>query len=186
MAPRHDITEALKRFQAGEKGALDGLVERIYPELHALAHRQLRALRPGETLNTTGLVHEAYMKLAGHPGAPFRDRGHFFAVAAKAMRHIVIDYARERRRQKRGGGLSHVTLDDARIAIDEEAERLVALDDLLLRLAAFEERLARIVECRFFAGLSEGETAEALGVSERTVQRDWARARTWLKEAMAQ
>jgi RNA polymerase sigma factor (TIGR02999 family) len=181
---RDDITEALQRFQAGEKGALDRLVERIYPELHRLAHRQL-AGRKADTLDTTGLVNEVYLKLAARPGAPFEDRAHFFAVAARAMRHIVIDYARERGSQKRGGGQPHIPLDEGRIAVEQEADRLLALDALLQRLAGVEERLARIVECLFFAGLTEEETAAALGVSERTVQREWARAKAWLKDAMA-
>lgn len=183
MSRREGITEELRRLQAGEEGALDRLVPLIYGDLRALAHRQLAARRRGQTLSTTGLVHEAYLKLAAKKGG-WRDRGYFFAVAARAMRHVLIDYVKGRLRQKRGGGAPHVTLDEAQVAIEQEADRLLAVDEALERLAQVEERLARVVECRFFAGLSDEETAEALGVSARTVQREWARARAWLKEEM--
>ena len=145
----------------------------------------MRSIGAGETLSTTGLVHEAYLKLAAQPHPGWRDRGHFFAVAARAMRHILIDYARSRGRQKRGSGQPHLPLDEAQVAIEAEAAHLVAVDEALARLAGEDERLARVVECRFFAGLSEDETAEALGISVRTVQRDWGEAREWLKKEMA-
>jgi RNA polymerase sigma factor (TIGR02999 family) len=185
MPRQETITEALSRLRAGEAGALDRLVPLIYDDLRRLARRQLAGRGPRRTLDTTGLVHEAYLKFAGLRGAQWRDRGHFFAVAARAMRHVLIDYARGRRRHKRGGGQPHVTLDETRIAVEEEAEHILALDEALTRLAGQEERLARVVECRFFAGLSEAETASALDVSERTVQRDWERARAWLKRELA-
>ena len=184
MPRQVDITKALEAAVNGDEGALDRLVPLIYDELRRLARRQRSALQPGQTLTTTGLVHEAYLKLAGQQPSSWRGRGHFFATAARAMRHILIDYAKRRRRQKRGGGQMHVTLDEGRIAVECEAEQLVLLGDALERLSAEEERLARVVECRFFAGLSEEETAVALGVSERTVQRDWARARAWLREEL--
>jgi RNA polymerase sigma factor (TIGR02999 family) len=179
MPRPESVTETLRRLQAGEEGALDRLVPLIYGDLRALAHRKLAAGRRGHTLATTGLVHEAYLKLAAQKGA-WRDRGHFFAVAARAMRHILIDYAKGRRRLKRGGGAPHVTLDEVHLSVEEETDRLLEVDEALERLAAVEERLARVVECRFFAGLSQEVTAEALGVSVRTVQREWARARAWL------
>jgi len=156
----------------------------IYEDLRRLARRQLRAV-PRQTLGTTGLVHEAHLKLRGARRVPWRDRGHFFAVAARAMRHILIDFAKRRRRQKRGDGQAPATLDEARIAAAQEAEHLIAVDEAVERLAVREPRLAQVVECRFFAGLSDRETAEALGVSPRTVQRDWAQARAWLRGEMA-
>jgi RNA polymerase sigma factor (TIGR02999 family) len=166
--------------------SLDALVPLVYDDLRLLAHRHLRSGGGGDhTLATTGLVHEAYLKLAAQSHTAWRDRGHFFAVASRAMRHILIDYARGRQRQKRGRGQPHVPLDEAQVAIESEAAHLVAVDEALSRLAAEDERLARVVECRFFAGLSEEETAEALAVSVRTVQRDWGEARAWLKKEMA-
>jgi RNA polymerase sigma factor (TIGR02999 family) len=164
---------------------LDELVPLIYEDLRVLAHRHLRSGRGGETLGTTGLVHEAYLKLAAQRNPEWRDRGHFFAVASRAMRHILIDYARGRQRQKRGSGQPHVPLDETQVAIESEAAHLVAVDEALTKLSVENERLARVVECRFFAGLSEEETAEALGTSVRTVQRDWGEARAWLKKEMA-
>ena len=181
MPLQGSVTEAFARLRAGEKGALDRLVPLMYDDLRRLARRQLAGRGPRRTLDTTALVHEAYLKFAAVPGAQWKDRGHFFAVAARAMRHVLIDYAKRRRRQKRGGGEKPLTLDEARIAVEQEAEQMLALNAALDRLAAQEERLARVVECRFFAGLSEAETAAALEVSERTVQRDWERARAWLR-----
>ena len=184
MPERGHVTGALDRLRAGEPDAFDQLVALIYKDLRRLARRQLGGRPPGQTLSTTGLVHEAYLKLRGG-GGPWRDRGHFFAVAATAMRHILIDYAKRRRRQKRGDGQAPVTLDEASLAVSREADHLIAVDEALQVLAVREPRLARVVECRFFAGLSEEETAEALGVSARTVQRDWAQARAWLGGEMA-
>jgi RNA polymerase sigma factor (TIGR02999 family) len=184
MARREGVTEAIRRLQAGEDGALDRLVPLIYEELRLLARRQVGAQPPGATLDTTGLVHELYLRLAARRPTAWRDRGHFFATAARAMRHIVIDHAKGRRRQKRGGGQPHVALDESQIAVKEEAAHLIAVDEALTRLAIADERLARVVECRFFAGLSDVETAEALGVSPRTVQRAWGEARSWLKRDM--
>jgi RNA polymerase sigma factor (TIGR02999 family) len=180
MPGRESISEALRRVRDGEEGALDRLVPLIYDDLRRLARAQL-ARRAPQTLDTAGVVHEAYLKLAAQRQSAWRDRGHFFAVAARAMRHILIDYAKRRHRHKRGGGLRRVPLDEARIAVEQEAGRLLSVDAALARLAAVDERLVRTVECRFFAGLSEDETAEALGVSRRTVERDWARARAWLR-----
>jgi RNA polymerase sigma factor (TIGR02999 family) len=185
MARQEGVTEAIRRLQRGEEGALDRLVPLIYEELRVLARRHAGVQPKGATLDTTGLVHELYLQLAGRRPSPWRDRGHFFAAAARAMRHIVIDHARGRRRQKRGGGQLHVALDEMQLPVREEAARLIAVDESLTRLAREDERLARVVECRFFAGLSDAETAEALGVSARTVQRAWGEARSWLKKDMS-
>ncbi|HUF51418.1 MAG TPA: sigma-70 family RNA polymerase sigma factor [Longimicrobiales bacterium] len=150
-----------------------------YAELRRIAHRQLRRERAGHTLNTTALVHEAYLRLADRT-AEWIDRTHFFALAAQAMRHILIDHARRHRSTRRGGQLVRVPLDEAMLTLEDRAELLLAVDEALTRLAAVDERRCRVVECRFFAGLTEEETAAALGVGVRTVKRDWAKARAWL------
>src|SRR6185436_10754470 len=137
-----------------------------------------------QTLDTTSLVHEAYMKLADSDQSAWQDRGHFFAVASIAMRQIDIDYARQSQAKKRGGERPVQGLDGVEIAIDEQADTLLAIDCALERLREIDERLPRVVECRFFTGLSEEETAEALGVSTRTVERDWKRARAWLRQEL--
>ena len=135
-------------------------------------------------MNTTGLVHEVYLKLIEPREARWSDRRHFFAAAAQAMRHLVIDYARHKQRAKRGGGLEHLPLDEGKIAVEQHASALLELDEALARLSRVSDRLVRVVECRFFAGLTEEETAETLDTSVRTVQRDWQRARAWLREAL--
>lgn len=180
------ITRLLAAHRDGDPEALGRLIPLIYPDLQRLARNQLAGRRSGHTLNTTGLVHEAYLKLVDQKQASYENRGHFFAVSAIAMRQVIIAHARRHAASKRGGGQRAVTLDEERIAVDEQAEQLLALDDALNRLAARDERLGRVVECRFFAGLSEEETAEAMGVSLRTAQRDWMRARAWLREELRQ
>ncbi len=152
--------------------------EALYDELHALAHRQVRRSRPGATLSTTALLHEAYLKLAGVDR--IAERQHFFALAARAMRQVLVDHARERAALKRGGGQVVVTLGDEVPAVAAEASELLALDSALAGLQAVDERLARVVELRFFAGLSVEETAAALGTSTATVKRDWRAARAFL------
>jgi RNA polymerase sigma factor (TIGR02999 family) len=169
------------RSDAGE--SLDRLVPVVYAELRAIARRRLGAGARG-TLSTTALVHEAYMKLVDQSRAQWRDRAHFFAVAALAMRHVLIDRAKARRRLKRGGDSHHLSLDDAEIGADDQADALLELDEALNRLAALEPRLARVVEYRFFGGLTENEIAEAMGITPRTVQRDWAKARALLHRAL--
>ncbi len=181
---KDDITRLLKAHGRGEDGAFDRLMPMVYDDLHRIARRQLRRGRRGDTLNTTGLVHEVYLKMVDQSRASWQDRSHFFAISARAMRQIIVDYARQRLAAKRGGGQAHAELDESRIAIEAQADWLLAVDQALGRLAELDERMARTVECRFFAGLTEEETAEALGVSVRTVQRDWQRARGWLKEEM--
>ncbi len=175
-----DITQLLALARAGERGAWDRAIALIYADLRRIAHRQLGARRGADqTLDTTGLVHECYLRLAGSSGS-VNDRGHFFALAARIMRQVVCDYARERSAAKRGAGERGIPFDDVEVAEARQAQQLIELDDLLNRLAEENERQARVVECRFFAGLTEEETAQALGVSERSVQRDWAVAREWL------
>ncbi len=159
---------------------LDRLIPHVYEELKRIAHNRLRAEREDHSLNTTALVHETYMKLVDQTRVEWRDRAHFFAVASTLMRRILVDYARKRGTAKRGGERRRVPLDATQLSVDDEVDRLVALDDALERLARVDERLCRVVEYRFFGGLSEQETAEVLQVTERTVQRYWAKARALL------
>ncbi|MGD8377022.1 MAG: sigma-70 family RNA polymerase sigma factor [Acidobacteriota bacterium] len=186
MTERGEVTRLLSAYGGGDREAFGKLVPMVYDDLRRIARRHLGRGRRGETLDTTSLVHEAYLKLVDQKQASYENRGHFFAVSAIAMRQVIIAHARRHAASKRGGGQRAVTLDEERIAVDEQAEQLLALDDALNRLAARDERLGRVVECRFFAGLSEEETAEAMGVSLRTAQRDWMRARAWLREELRQ
>jgi RNA polymerase sigma factor (TIGR02999 family) len=180
-----DVTDLLHAHRAGQPDALGRLVPLLYDDLRRVARSQLRRLRIGETLDTTGLVHEAYLRLVDQSRATWEDRGHFLAVSALAMRQILIDYARERTRQKRGGDRVHEPLDEAMAAdVAADAERLLDIDRALQRLAEATPRLAQVVECRFFGGLTEQETAEALGLSLRTAQREWLKARAWLRQAL--
>jgi RNA polymerase sigma factor (TIGR02999 family) len=187
--PRDAVTGALASLRAGAPEAAERLMELVYADLRRIAHRQLAAEPAGHTLSTTALVHEAYLRLVDQTRAEWADRAQFFAVAARAMRRILVDYARQHRALMRGGpGRRAVPLDEADaagIAAAERADELVALDEALDRLGALDERLARLVELRYFAGLTESETAEALGVSKRTVARDWATARGWLYQELA-
>jgi RNA polymerase sigma factor (TIGR02999 family) len=180
---RQQITDILLQLRGGSPDAMERLFPLVYQELRRLAHQQLLGERPGHTLGTTGLVHEAYLRLVDQTRVEWRDRGHFFQVAAWSMRRILVDYARQYLTLRRGGGLQRVSLEED-AAIVEQSETIVALDEALARLAALNERLGRVVECRFFGGLSEEETAEALGVTTRTVQRDWAKARGWLYQEL--
>jgi RNA polymerase sigma factor (TIGR02999 family) len=164
--------------------SVDETVALAYQELRAIAHLRLMARGPAGTLSTTALVHEAYLKLVDQSPGGMRDRAHLLALASLAMRHVLIDRARERSTVKRGGERRRITLDEAELSIDEEPEVLLQLNDALDRLAAFEPRLARVVECRFFGGLTELETADALGLTVRTVQRDWVKARVLLRRAL--
>jgi RNA polymerase sigma factor (TIGR02999 family) len=165
--------------------SIDRLVALAYHELRAIAHGRLAARGPAGTLSTTALVNEAYLRLVDRTGAGSYERAHFLAVASLAMRHVLVDRARERVALKRGGVRQRVTLDEVHLAVDAEPDALLELDDAMNQLAAFEPRLARVVECRFFGGLTEPETAEALGVTVRTVQRDWVKARVLLRRALA-
>lgn len=185
MEARGEITHALVAWQRGDREAFGTLVTLAYEELRRIARRQLRRARPAETLDTTGLVHEAYLKLAGRRGGvAWEDRAHFYAICAHAMRQILVDFARRRCAGKRGDGQPAVDLDACDVAVLDQAETVLLVDRALDRLAAADARLARVVECRFFAGLTEEETAAALGVSSRTVRRDWLLARAWLREQL--
>jgi RNA polymerase sigma factor (TIGR02999 family) len=179
------ITVMLAAVRDGQPGALDALFAVLYEELRGLAHRQVAG--GAGTLGTTAVVHEAYLKLVGSDGVSAQDRGHFFALAGRVMRQILVDHARARRAQKRGGGAAHVPLDDALGAIADgaaSAETVLALNDALARLQALDERLVRLVELRFFVGLEVEECAELLGVTERTLGRDWRKARAFLYAAL--
>lgn len=180
MNAQRQITNLLVDARGGDSDALDQLLPLVYDELRRIAHRQLRSERSDHTLCTTALVHEAYLKLVDQTRVSWQDRSHFYAVAAMAMRRILVDYARKHCAAKRGGGEQPVSLDEQTIAVKERAETLVALDEALRRLAALNERLSRVVEYRFFGGLTQKETAEALDVTARTVRRDWVKAKGWL------
>lgn len=182
-------SDVLTALRSGRRESLESLVSLVYQELRVIAHRHLaRHRQAGEkqnTLATTALVNEAYLKLVDQSRAGWKDRTHFLALAAVAMRHILIDRAKARVAQKRGGAHAAVTLDEEAIASDDSPEALLDINDALDRLAEIDPRLARVVECRFFGGLSEAEIAEALGVTMRTVQRDWAKARMLLRRELA-
>jgi len=175
------ITELLHRLGSGDQQALDELMPLVYDELHRIARRQRRQnVGASATFNTTALLHEAYLRFAQRDRNMYNHRGHFFAVAATAMRQVVIDRARKRLRQKRGGGERALTLDPKDLRVESQAEFLVSLDTALTKLGAVSPRLRQVVECRFFGGLTEEETSEALDVAPRTIRRDWSKAKAWL------
>jgi RNA polymerase sigma factor (TIGR02999 family) len=189
MSNDHDITGLLMAWRSGDEKALDQLFPRVYDELRRIAHQRLGRERGDHTLGTTALVNEAYLKLVDQTRAQWADRAHFFAVAARVMRRILVDYARRHQAKKRGGAVAPLSLDDEAVAsatliADERADMLLALDDALTRLAELDERLSRVVECRFFGGLTEEETANALSITARTVRRDWVKAKGWLHQAL--
>ena len=184
-------SDVLAALRSGNREKLDSLVPLLYAQLRAIASRHLaRGRRAGAqdgTLATTALVNEAYLRLANQQDAQWRDRPHFLALVAVAMRQILMDRARARSADKRGGGMIDVTLDDhAVVAVDHSPERLLEIDEALQRLASVEPRMAQVVECRFFGGLSEEEIAEALSITVRTVQRDWVKARALLRRALGE
>jgi RNA polymerase sigma factor (TIGR02999 family) len=178
MAAERDITRLLAGLRAGENEALDELLPLVYSDLRDIARRQLRGSRG--TLHTTVVVHEAYLKFAANGGVTPSDRAHFFALAARAMRQVVIDHARRHLAQKRGGGEAHVLLDERSVSVEAQAGELLDLHAALERLDQLDPRLSRVVELRFFAGLSVEETAEALALSAVTVKRDWRKAKAFL------
>jgi RNA polymerase sigma factor (TIGR02999 family) len=184
MTAQPDTTQLLLHARAGDRDAFDRLYSHVYDELRRVAHQRLRAHRPGETLNTTALVHEAYLRLVDQSRAEWRDRAHFLALASRAMRFIVVDHARARGAQKRGGYSADVPLHAVQVAAEERAADLLALDDALEQLASTSERLGRVVEYRVFGGLTFEEIAEVTGLSVPTVRRDWTRARVWLYRSM--
>jgi RNA polymerase sigma factor (TIGR02999 family) len=177
-------TDVLTELRSGDRGALDQVVARAYQELRAIAHQRLVARGHGGSLSTTALVHEAYLKLVDQSRAQWQDRAHFLALASLAMRHVLVDRARERATLKRGGARRPITFDEEQVSVDDQADAVLQINEALERLGAWDARLARVVECRFFGGLTEPETAEALGLTVRTVQRDWVKARVLLRRAL--
>lgn len=163
-----------------ESDAWERMLPLVYDELRRISRRHLRRQRDGHTLDTTSLVHEAYLKLADHTGLPYGSETHFYRVASRAMRQVLVDHARKHRSEKRGGGQVRIPLDETEIAVVERAESLIELDEALTRLGELNERMARVVEFRFFGGFTEDETAAGLGITARTVRRDWTKARLWL------
>jgi RNA polymerase sigma factor (TIGR02999 family) len=174
------VTELLLELRGGRAGVVDRLYPLVYEELRRIARRALRRERTGHTLGTTGLVHEAYLRLADQTRLEYHDRAHFYGIAARAMRHILVDYARRHGAAKRGGDQRAVVLDEAVLNIEDRAEALLGLDEALKDLEALDPRLGQVVQCRFFGGLTEEETGEVLGVTARTVRRDWLKAKGWL------
>jgi RNA polymerase sigma factor (TIGR02999 family) len=180
-----EVTILLRAASEGDHQALDRLFEAVYGELKRLARTQRRQWSGDFTLNTTALVNEAYLKMVRQGAVSWADRSHFYAVASRAMRQILVNYAERRSAAKRGGGAEVLSLDEVNPVAPEAAEEILALDEALQRLAVLEERQSRVVECRFFAGLSVAETAEVLGLSPATVKRDWALASAWLRREVA-
>ena len=182
-APQH-ITQLLNEWGNGDQAALDRLMPLVYAELRRMARRHMNQQHPGHTLQTTALIHEAYMRLAGDPGKQWENRAHFFGVAAKAMRCVLVDHARSRRSAKRGGAVRPVTLDEGIHTSGDRIAGLIALDDALTDLAKLHPRQCQVIELRFFAGLSVEETAAILKVSPDTVMRDWRAAKAWLEREL--
>lgn len=174
------VTRLLHRVREGDDSAREELMDSVYAELRVIARRQLRRRSGDQTLETTALVHEAFLKLSKHDEPQWADRCHFFAVAATAMRQILVDHARKQGSDKRGGGWKRIDLENARLDVNEQTELVLEIDDALRKLSDLDPRLTRVVECRFFAGMTEGETALALDITDRTVRRDWVKARAWL------
>lgn len=184
MNSEGEVTSLLTAWGKGDPNALNELMPLVYNELHRMAQRAWRGIDQGNTLQPTALINEAYLKLAGAENATYQNRCHFFAVACTAMRQILVNHARSRHTGKRGSGQLAVSLDDVQVAVHQEAAEVVALHEALERLQAIDERKSKVVEMRYFGGLSIEETAEALGVSVITVNRDWRLARTWLLREM--
>jgi RNA polymerase sigma factor (TIGR02999 family) len=179
-----EITALLQRHHDGDRQAYDDLLSLVYDHLRHVARSQLARGWPSSTFTPTALVHEVYIQLADETGVAWQDRSHFFAICARAMRRVLVDHARHHGAQKRTGGRRRLVLDDVDLGVDAQAELIVAVDEALTSLARLNPRFSRVVECRYFAGLTEDETAAALDTSVRTVQRDWMRARAWLLKAL--
>lgn len=179
------VTQLLRASRGGNREALDRLFSLLYDELRRVAHRQLLGQQGDATLNTTALIHEAYLRMVDQHQADWEDRAHFFGYAARTMRTIIVDYARRRGAGKRGGRMTRLSFDDSDLPIEAQAEAIVAVDDALTQLSELSERLGRVVECRFFGGMSIDETAAALNVTDRTVRRDWIKAKAWLYQALS-
>ena len=180
VSPTHEVTQLLKAWTAGDQKALEKLTPLVYAQLHRVAQHYMAGQRPGHTLQTTALVNEVYLRLVDCGRVNWQDRAHFFAVSAQLMRRILIDFARSRGYRKRGGGLPQLSLEEAPSVCNEPDANIIALDDALKALAEVDARKSRVVELRFFGGLSIEETASVLGVSVETVGRDWKLAKMWL------
>jgi len=178
------VSALLARWATGDQQAVDELVPLVYSELHRLAHYRLRGEKANHTLQTSALVNEAYLRLCQKPRS-IHDGKHFFALAAKVMRDVLVDYAREKKAQKRGGGAISIELEDVFLSTAQRGTDLIALDEALNKLAEMDQQQAKIVELRFFAGLSIEDTSEVLGVSPATIKREWATARAWLYRAIS-
>ena len=180
----HEITKLLQDWSSGDQTALEQLMPMVYDELHRLAHQHMRRENPGHVLQTSALINEAYLRLVDEPPIPWENRSHFFGIAARVMRRILVDEARKQNAAKRGGGAIQVSLAEATNVSQEQAASVIALDDALKSLETIDARQSEIVELRFFGGLSIEETAEVLKVSPGTVMRDWTFARAWLRNEM--
>ena len=183
--PPNDVTQLLVAWGNGDQAARDELMPLVYAELHRLAHRHIKKERPGHTLQTSALVNEAFVRLVDQRDVHWQSRAHFFGIAAQMMRRILVDYARKRRFAKRGGDQLQVSLNEELVAANQRSADVVLLDDALTQLAEIDERKSKVVERKFFGGLSIEETAEALDVSPGTVMRDWTLAKAWLRRAMS-
>jgi len=180
-----DVTRLLRRLRSGDQEAAEKLLSAVYAELRHVAQRAMRNERPGHTLQPTALVHEAFLKMAGNAGVEWRDRAHFFGVAARLMREILVDYARQRGAAKRGGG-ARITLDDSLMISEDHLSDVVAIDQILCRLEKLDRRQSQIVELRFFGGLGVEEVAEVMQISTPTVKREWQSAKAWLHRELTQ
>jgi RNA polymerase sigma factor (TIGR02999 family) len=178
----HDVTQLLVAWSNGDEAARDQLLPLVYEQLHRLAHQYMNRERPGHTLQTSALVNEAFVRLVDQRNVRWQNRSHFFAIAAQMMRRVLVDYARSRQSEKRGGNAVQVSLNEELIVSDEQNDEVVALDEALKTLATLDQRKCQIVELRFFAGLSIEETAEVLGVSSGTIMREWTLAKAWLRK----
>ncbi|MBX3280418.1 MAG: sigma-70 family RNA polymerase sigma factor [Acidobacteria bacterium] len=185
MPSSAEITGLLIAWREGDQAALERLTPLLYRDLHRLAHRYMRGENRGHTLQTSALVNEAFVRLIENPRIDWQGRAHFFGLAAHIMRNILLDHARGRGRAKRGGGAYHFSLDEAAIVSESRAAELIALDDALKDLASLDPRKSRLVELRFFGGLSNEEISEVMGLSLRTVEREWQKAKTWLHHAIS-
>jgi RNA polymerase sigma-70 factor, ECF subfamily len=184
VAP-HQITLLLERVRQGDEDARAKLAAAVYPELKKVAAGRMRGERPNHTLQPTALVHEAFLRLLASDQIAWQNRNHFFAISAELIRQILVDYARRRRAAKRGNGAQPVDLEEWQAQIEERPDLVIEVDRLITRLRSLDERQARIVEMRYFSGMSEGEIGEALGISERTVRRDWNMARAWMRKELS-
>jgi RNA polymerase sigma factor (TIGR02999 family) len=180
----HRVTQLLQQWSSGDNAALAELTPLVYEELRRLAHHYMDRERPGHTLQTTALVNEAYLRLADQTNSNWQSRAHFFAVAARAMRHILVNYAKSNQAQKRGGGAARIELDEAAILSPEQSKEIVDLHEALERLATLNSRKARVVELKYFGGLNQDEIAEVMKISTVTVRRDWMFAKTWLYDEL--